>query len=275
MAFQAAALVVLVASPSDTSSERSAVAEAIGKWNVSRGDREGVVLIPWLYEQHAVPRMGAGPQSVINQQALDRADIVVAFFDSRLGTETPEAVSGTAEEILKASDAGKPVHVYFSTEDVPRDRLDPGQLTALADFREELSSSGLLGEYASPADLGQRVQQAIDFDVSSETWGATKPPRTAERNVRWVLQHHSGDSYLARNEGPGRASKVEIAAYGDLQMLDRNSVPEDVPAGEAVSFMAMRYAGTTDDRIQVSWFEEGDEEQKTWKYPLPARPPRR
>jgi hypothetical protein len=74
-----------------------------------------VVLLSWLYEQHTVPRLGDAPQSVINHQALDRADVAVAFFDLRLGTETTEAVSGTAEEILKSRDAGKPVHVYSST----------------------------------------------------------------------------------------------------------------------------------------------------------------
>jgi hypothetical protein len=30
------------------------------------------------------------------------ADVVVAFFDARLGIETPEAVSGTAEEVSDA-----------------------------------------------------------------------------------------------------------------------------------------------------------------------------
>ena len=32
-----------------------------------------MVLLSWLYEQHTVPRLGDAPQSVINQQALDRA----------------------------------------------------------------------------------------------------------------------------------------------------------------------------------------------------------
>ena len=66
-----------------------------------------------------MPVLGGPPQSVINAQAVGRADVVVAFFDSRLGTETPEAVSGTAEEIKRAHAAGKPIHVYFSTEDIP------------------------------------------------------------------------------------------------------------------------------------------------------------
>jgi hypothetical protein len=112
MTFSAIAILVLIASPGDTAEERAAIQLQLSKWNVSRGERESVVAVPWLYEQHSIPMLGGHPQSVINAQAVDRADVV----DSRLGTETPEAVSGTAEEIRRALAAGKPVHVYFSKE---------------------------------------------------------------------------------------------------------------------------------------------------------------
>jgi len=274
MSFPATAIVVLIASPNDTADERAAVFEALGRWNVSRGEREEVVVVPWLYEQHAVPRLGAGPQSVINQQALERADVVVAFFDARLGTETADAVSGTAEEILKSRDAGKPVHVYFSTEDVPRGRLDAEQINALQSFREGLSAGGLLGDYSSSFDLAQKVQQAIDFDVADMRWAA-KPPGSADRRVKWRLAHRVGDTYIAKNIGEGTALNARVSGYADLQILDRDEGPQTVPPGEALSFMAATSLGTQDDRVQVTWREEGSEEERTWKYPLPGRPARR
>lgn len=273
MAFAATAILVLIASPSDTADERAAVHEALGKWNVSRGEREGAVVVSWLYEQHAVPQLGGGAQSVINQQAVDRADVVVAFFDARLGTETAEAVSGTAEEILKAKDAGKPVHVYFSSEDIPRDRLDVDQLAALQSFRDELSAVGLLGTYVSPLDLAQQVHQAIDFDVASNLWTAT-PRRAAERSVRWRLSHNSGDTYVAENVGEGVALEAQISAYKDLTILERSEEPETVGPGEGLSFMAVTGYGAEDDRVQVTWHEDGSDDVRTWKYPLPGRPPR-
>lgn len=78
-----------------------------------------------VWERQAVPEVGGRPQALINSQAVDRADVVVAFFDSRLGSHTGVDVSGTAEEIHRATDLGKPVHVYFSNERLPRD-TDPG-----------------------------------------------------------------------------------------------------------------------------------------------------
>jgi nucleoside 2-deoxyribosyltransferase len=74
--------------------------------------------------------LGGHAQSIINAQAVSRADVVVAFFDARLGTETPEEVSGTAEEISRAHRDGKPVHAYFSNEAVQRGSVDPEQLQA-------------------------------------------------------------------------------------------------------------------------------------------------
>ena len=55
MTFTATAIVVLIASPGDTAEERAMIQLQLSKWNVNRGEREGVVAVPWLYEQHSVP----------------------------------------------------------------------------------------------------------------------------------------------------------------------------------------------------------------------------
>jgi hypothetical protein len=112
----------LVASPGDTSEERQAVSDALIAWNVDRGRREQFLVLPRLWETSVVPLLAAGGgQSVINDQLVKSADIVIALFDTRLGQATPEAVSGTAEEITRAHASGKPVHVWFSDEPIPRD----------------------------------------------------------------------------------------------------------------------------------------------------------
>ncbi|MFI5501702.1 hypothetical protein ACIA5E_21790 [Nocardia asteroides] len=172
MVFDAHVLKVLIASPGDTTEERAAVADALHGWNGARSEREQVFLFPWLWEKHAVPRLGGSPQSMINAQAVDSADIVIALFDSRLGTATDDAVSGTAEEIKRAHEAGKPVHVWFSQEPLPRD-VDTDQLNRLRQFKAELE--GLLGEYANPADLAYRVRDAIEDDLKVLGLGAVGP----------------------------------------------------------------------------------------------------
>jgi hypothetical protein len=122
-----------------------------------------------LWERHAVARVGQRPQAIINAQAVDQADIVVAFFDSRLGTETDVDVSGTAEEINRAVDQGKPVHVYFSNEPLPND-VYVQQLQALREFKGSLQDRGVLGGYDDPADLVGQVQRAVEADIADAEW---------------------------------------------------------------------------------------------------------
>lgn len=189
---QITGVLVLIASPSDTADERIAVSEALADWNVIRGRRQSAALLGWRFEKHAVPRIGGRAQEVINEQAVSKADAVVAFFDSKLGTNTGVDVSGTAEEINKAADAGKPVHVYFSREDLARD-VDTEQLQALKEFQEGLKERGLLGFYESPADLADQVIRALEHDIETQGWSedAAAAARTKPGGVdlRWKHEH--------------------------------------------------------------------------------------
>lgn len=163
-------ILVLVASPGDALEERATVRDALNDWSVTSGMRQGVVLLPWLYERHSVARLGGRPQAIINAQAVDRSDIVIAFFDARLGTDTGVDFSGTAEEIRRALDLGKPVHVYFSREDIPRD-ADLSQVAALNEFKLQLQQEGLLGDYTDPGDLSAQIVRAIEADITDQGWG--------------------------------------------------------------------------------------------------------
>lgn len=162
----------------------------------------------------------------------------------------------------------------FKSLHVPRGHLVADQIAALQSFRDGLSTGGLLGDYASPIDLAQKVQQAIDFDVASTPWTA-KPLGSADRSVKWRLAHRVGDTYIAENIGEGTAFNARLSAHADLRITHQDQEPQTVPPGEALSFMAATFMGLQDDRVQVTWHEEGTEEDKTWKYPLPARPSRR
>ncbi|MGO9350785.1 MAG: hypothetical protein ACLP3C_08115 [Mycobacterium sp.] len=103
------------------------------------------MLLPRHWKSDAVPLLHAdGGQAVIDSQIVDDADIVIAVFDSRLGKQTQGAVSGTAYEIERTADSGKPVHVYFSDEPISRS-ADPAELARLNEFRTEMEEKGLLG----------------------------------------------------------------------------------------------------------------------------------
>lgn len=280
MTFIATAIVVLIASPGDTADERAMIQLQLSRWNVSRGEREGVVAIPWLYEQHSVPVLGGHPQTVINAQAVDRADVVVAFFDSRLGTETPEAVSGTAEEIKRAHAAGKPVHVYFSTEDIPRS-ADPQQLAKLAKFKKDMESEGLLGQYSSPENLASQVSNAIDFDVNTQNWslptsraadttGAVLEARHDHRKEQNGVDGKGKPRYrtianhlVITNTGESAATNIHVTVEEiDGQFTFEEPAPFNLTRNSEMQFsMIALYSGNA--KVNMTWTEDGEPRETT------------
>lgn len=163
MTFQATVVQVLIASPSDTSEHRDAIEGCLNRWNISRAVGSSVMLLPRRYETSAVPQMGTDGQSVINNQLVKDADVVIAVFANKLGSATPRALSGTVEEIKEAHEAGKHVHVYFSSAPVPREHL--ADVAALDAYRAQFE--GLYGTFTDTGDLIEQVRHAIDTDISS------------------------------------------------------------------------------------------------------------
>lgn len=221
--FDAHVLKVLISAPGDTAEEVKAVKQALHGWNGDRAESAQVILLPRHWRSDAIPRVGVGSgQGVINEQLVDGADIVIALFDSRLGQATADAVSGTAEEIQRAIEAGKYVHVWFSNEPISRS-ADLHQVAALNEFRAGLESQGLLGEYDSPADLAYKVRSAIEGDLAQ--MGLDKPGirRDVAEHAR-PRARRAGDSLVVENRSNSVTAEqfwfdiagVWPASWGDM-----------------------------------------------------------
>ncbi len=286
-------VLVVVASPGDAAEERAVVRDRLNDWNVDRGRREQVALLPWLWERHAVAALGTRPQAVINAQAVDQADVVVAFFDSRLGTSTGVDVSGTAEEISRAVDLGKPVHVYFSSEPLPRD-VDPDQLKALAEFKEDLGAKGLLGDYTDASDLAGQVVRAIEADIVANGWAnnPSAPVRPSGSKLRWrhrrereqkgfdkrgqVQYRTTANDLIVTNEGVAPAEELtfEVRPVGNTQfaMPEPPEQPVTVHPDSSMSWTLIPTPswGSTGSTVEITahWREGGDARSSTWTVAL-------
>ncbi len=153
----------MIASPGDIPEVRAAVYNALNLWNASFAMSRNIALIPLRWET-AVPLLGAHPQYIINKQLTEEADILMAFFGSKLGTATPDAPSGTAEEIHAMERLGKPVHVYFSHLGHAPD-VDPKGLIQLNEFRSKLGETGLYDNFQTMDELQYMIWRAIDLDI--------------------------------------------------------------------------------------------------------------
>lgn len=277
MSFDAHVLEVLIASPSDTMEARDEVEKSLHAWNSSRAKREGIVLLPRRWETDAVPRIGEGDgQEVINGQLVDDADIVVVIFNSKLGQATPRAISGTAEELDKAVQDGKQVHVYFSDAPVSRDNLE--NAAEVEKFRKSLESRGLYGSYSDATDLGFKVRNAVESDLDKLHLAAPTGRKTAVgadpvASFSYQIQPHVEKSGKVRNRKQGH--RLTVVNNGDATaenftfslsaldneplpiLRDQNITPTITPGGE-YSWPLMPYGSSSNSvNVEMSWEEAG------------------
>lgn len=157
MGFTATVYRILIASPSDVNEERLAIPEVIHAWNDTHAMAMRVVLLPVMWERQAVPEMGARPQAIINRQLVPDCDMLIGAFWTRIGSHTGVAESGTVEEIEQLRAAGKPVLLYFSTQPVAPDSIDPDQYRHLKDYKAKARAEGLVDDYSNVAELRDKL----------------------------------------------------------------------------------------------------------------------
>lgn len=185
----ATVLRVLIASPSDVVEEREVLTNVVLDWNAAHSAAEGIVLMPIKWETHTHPATGDYPQGLINKQIVDDCDILLGAFWSRLGTATPVAPSGTAEEIERLRSKGKNVLLYFSTAPLPQSH-DPQQWRMLKDYQRTLQKDSLYSNFSTPEELyrlASRHLAAVIHEISAELGDSVS-------NEASLLAHSSKDA---------------------------------------------------------------------------------
>jgi len=147
MAYTATIIPIMIATPGDVSEERKVITEVIHDWNDVNADYAKALLIPVGWQSHSSPEMGKRPQEIINTQLLDKCDLLIAVFWTRLGTPTGEAASGTVEEIEKHVNAGKPAMIYFSDKPASPSTIDEKQYAKVQEFKEKCNKWGLYAQF--------------------------------------------------------------------------------------------------------------------------------
>ncbi len=93
---QAHLIRVVIASPGDLEAERKSIPPLFVKWNHAN---RGVHLVPEMWETASVPTFGDHPQHILTDQIVEKGDLLVALFWTKIGSPTPSSSSGTIEEI--------------------------------------------------------------------------------------------------------------------------------------------------------------------------------
>jgi hypothetical protein len=276
MAYVANVLRVMIASPADTVEARDAVEAAIYSWNQANAQNKQVILQPWRWETSSVPQLGDHPQSLINAQGVDESDLVFALFGGRLGSPTPGAVSGTVEEIERALEQRRPVHLYFSTAPLPND-IDTEQLEGLRVFKQQIREKGLLGEFSNVSQLEHEIWKAIEFDIANLDLGVPVLNRALSgvrlqvqpQQIREIRDYDKKGNprYKTRrwidvtNSGDADAQDVTFESAGEnpRMIVLSDSPPTIIHAGQTrrVNVDHM-WGGIESDILRVSWSNDGE-----------------
>jgi hypothetical protein len=208
MSYNATVYNIMIASPSDVPSERSIIRDVIYEWNAAHSKPRNIVLLPTGWDSHSYPEMGKPPQDVINSQVLDKCDMLIGVFWTRLGTTTENYASGTVEEIERKINSGKPVMIYFSSQPVELDSVDPKEVEEVKKFKESCKTRGLFNSYDSHADFRQKFSLHLQLIINDhEQFKSLQPDQFNEiiesainipeltREARIMLKEASQDSH--------------------------------------------------------------------------------
>lgn len=233
MSYDAKTFNVMIASPGDVASERAIVRDVVYEWNAVNSGTRRVVLLPVGWETHSSPEMGAPAQAIINQQVLDRCDLLVGVFWTRIGTPTERHLSGTVEEIEEHISAGKPAMLYFSSQPVVLDTVDMDQVNRLKAFKASCQSRGIYETYDSHGEFKDKFYRQLQlkvnehpmFQVAGHSADAAvveslTPLPTLSQEARVLLKEASQD----------RSGTILLARYLGgtvLQTNGRNLIPSN------------------------------------------------
>jgi hypothetical protein len=140
--------------------------------------------------------------------------------------------------------------------------------------REQADAAAARSEAAAALTEEYTRRVVLALEEMAESGLDAGGVRPTPRGVVWSLTHYGGDTYLLRNDGNVDAEAVSVGSHETLSLIYPQPFPDRLAPGEGGTFMAAVSMGTRDTTITVTWSDAGSAETKTWRYPLPPRPPR-
>ena len=233
MSYSATTFNVMIASPGDVASERAIVRDVVYEWNAVNSSTRNIVLLPIGWESHSSPETGATPQRIINSQILTKCDLLIGVFWTRIGTATDDFLSGTVEEIEKHIAAGKPAMLYFSSQPVAMDTVDPTQIAKLKEFKASMQSRSLYEGYDSHADFKAKLYRHLQLKVNEHPLFqiAEGLPTNGLVESKTLLPALFSESRILLKEASkdphGRIIHAKFIGGSSIQTNGKNLMPSD------------------------------------------------
>lgn len=165
MSYSARVLTVFIASPNDVAKERAVVKKVLQRWNAINSETTKTVLLPISWEDNSAPESGVMAQDYLNEELLDKCDILIGIFWTRVGTPTRHFEGGAVEEVYRQIGNRKQAMLYFSTKPIPAD-ADLAQVQQVRDLKEKAKVSPIMyGEYSDEEDFDKLLYKHIQIKI--------------------------------------------------------------------------------------------------------------
>ena len=166
--FQSNAYRIMIGNPSDIVEEVSIAKEVILKWSCLNAESHNIVLLPLHWTDNAYPGTGQHPQKMLDRILVDKSDMLICIFGSKIGTETDTHDSGSIEEIEEHIKAGKQVMIFFKRNGNVLN-IDLNQIKKLQSFRERIKNTTMWWEYDSANDFRKLLEDKLQLFVN-DNW---------------------------------------------------------------------------------------------------------
>ena len=140
---------LLISCPGDVKEEITLIESSVNEFNEYYADTLGITIKTRHWSKSSYSQSGGKPQSLLNEQIVDKCDAAVAIFWTKFGSPTDEYGSGTEEEIERMLQSGKQVFMYFSDKPISPSQMNDEGYKKIQTFREKYKDRGIYFTYSS------------------------------------------------------------------------------------------------------------------------------
>jgi flagellin-like hook-associated protein FlgL len=239
---------IVLASPSDVAPDRETVVTSVEEANRLLFN-QGVAFKIIRWEKDVIPGVSSYPQALINKQTLDHFDVMIALFGTRIGSPTPNAVSGTAEEIqIAQKNENSPfgdyrLATYFKRTSIDSFDGDADQLTKLQIFQRDLQRQNVLTEaYRDENQLAEKIRLLLFKLVEKVANGQIGSPileslvmqeeATSEEGILDFLEKY--ERFMAEATKHLGLAAEEMTNF-NIKTVDHGKVIAEIPKDSSVA----------------------------------------
>lgn len=169
----------MIGSPSDIKDEIQISKDVINRWNTINSEKNKCVLLPLHWSDNAYPVAGQHPQKSIDKILVEKSDLLICIFGSRLGSPTDTHKSGSIEEIEEHIKAGKDVMIFFKGKGkTPNTNQEIQQMQKLLDYKNSIKDKVLLYDYGDENNFESVIREKLELYVNDNWLNSNKEEKS-------------------------------------------------------------------------------------------------